>query len=179
MSTLRLSLVALVIATGLLVQAPACAEHDLTCHPSEPLEPRWPKSLEIGSLKAGDDSVPREPGTPNDPTLHLRGTVRPEGTARVAGFLATDGQRLVARPGEPAHASCADTDGDGVAGLSRLVAAFSPINSTREHVLVAIAPIGGDVEQRGIYQLTVTIGGTTLRVEAEAAYGPAGQTRRA
>ncbi len=114
----------------------------------------------------------------SDPTLHLKVIARPDGTARVAGWLATDGQRLVAQAGEPAHASCADTDGDGVAGVSRLVAEFSPTGRTREHVLVTIAPIGTDIEEPGIYHLTVTVGRTTLTVEAEAAYGSARESRQ-
>lgn len=168
MRTRRFPLVALFIASALLLPAPAWAEHDLTCHPTR---------SEISGLKWELDVVELFIPDGGMLSLHLRGTVKRDGTARATGNVNMDGQRLVAQAGKDVQATCADIDGDGVAGLSGLAAQFQT-NRSREGIPVTIAPIGADIGQRGIYQLTVTIGQRTLTVQAEAAYGPTRDARR-
>ena len=108
--------------------------------------------------------------------LHLQLTVNPNGAAHVAGVI-SEADRLVAHAGEPAQASCADTDSDGVAGLTS-VEFSAQTTQTRDHVGVAVVPIGRDIDQSGTYQLAVTIGGRTTTVEADVAYGETRQTSR-
>lgn len=81
---------------------------------------------------------------------------------RLTGFIAGATDRLISQPNEPAQASCANSDGDNVAGLTRLVGTFSPAGQTREHVLLAIVP-DREVDESGTYQISVSvIGARTL-----------------
>lgn len=100
--------------------------------------------------------------TSPDQDLHLTAIVRPDGTVRVSGFIeGMDGQRLIARPNEPAQASCADLDRDGTVGLTELVVPVSPPGQTREHVLLARVTPDREIDESGIYQVVVTDMGST------------------
>jgi hypothetical protein len=103
--------------------------------------------------------------------------VRPDGSIRLAGFIEVGGERLRVVPNEPARATCADADDDGDVGLTSLTATVTPAGA-RQPVLVVITPIGTDIDQRGVYDLTVTVGRTTFTTQAEAAYGPTQEVHR-
>jgi hypothetical protein len=96
--------------------------------------------------------------------------VRSDGTARVSGFVVgADGQRLVARPNEPAHATCADVDRNGTAGLTELaVPVFRP-GPTREPVFLARIVPDGEIDEPGTYHLVVTTTAADGRTETVVA----------
>lgn len=92
----------------------------------------------------------------------LRFTVRvgATGTARATGVIRLEddaGRRiLVAEPGGT-QASCADTDGDGVAGLVRLSAGFRDVE-TGTRFDVVLVPTGPDIGVSGVYELILQVG---------------------
>lgn len=96
------------------------------------------------------------------------GTAHLGGTARVA---AGDGgfDELKAEPGT-SRASVADFDGDGRAGIVLLTGDFRSARA-KALVPVAIHPVGGDIDERGTYLLTVRIDEISTTVEALAVYG--------
>jgi hypothetical protein len=67
------------------------------------------------------------------------------------------------------HASCADTDGDGNAGVVSLGSDFRHPR-TGEIVPVVFVPTTGDIDSPGIYDFAATIGNDTLVFSAKVNY---------
>ena len=92
----------------------------------------------------------------------LRFTVRVSATgrARTTGVIRLEddtGRRiLVAEPGGT-QASCADVDGDGVAGLVRLSAVFRDVE-TGTPFDVVLVPTGSDLGVSGVHELILQVG---------------------
>jgi hypothetical protein len=101
--------------------------------------------------------------------IHFGGTVFSDRTTELRGVIVVGSTRLVAEPATT-RSSCADTDGDGMAGIILLETVYRNVRSG-EKVLVTITPVGTDIDQRDTYTLMVQIGDEVLTVEAQAFYG--------
>jgi hypothetical protein len=89
-------------------------------------------------------------------TVRIRG----DGTARVTGTIRLEddkGRRILVAERGGANASCADTNGDGVAGLVRLEAVFRNAKAKRR-VLVVLVPAGADIGASGVHDLILQVG---------------------
>ena len=88
-------------------------------------------------------------------------TVSSDGTARVHGVrLIPDGTpsgTVLVAENEPATATCADEDGDGVAGLTSLQFNVQDVR-TGEVLPVSLTPVDGEVDESGDKELTLVIG---------------------
>ena len=103
-------------------------------------------------------------------TLNLAAKIAPDGTARLAGVIrlppepaaaTAPSAPIIIAAGGAAEASCADLDGDGTGGLSRLAADFREI-ATGDRIPVVLVPIAHDVDANGVYAVTLQIGDETL-----------------
>ena|SRR5215213_6485206 len=83
-----------------------------------------------------------------DGTAHVRGTIRLEND---------EGRRILVAERGDADASCADSNGDGVAGLVWLKAEFRDAK-TKRRVDVVVVPTGGDLGVSGVHGLIVQVG---------------------
>lgn len=95
------------------------------------------------------------------PQTHFLLTVSSDGTARVHGVRlipdgTTSGTVLVAE-NEPATATCADLDLDGVAGLTSLEFNVRDV-STGEVLPVSLTPVDGELDESGEKELTLVVG---------------------
>jgi hypothetical protein len=145
------------LLTGVLLLSPESlrAEHDGTCHPPS----GWTGRFGLKTFSLDVDPFP---------LLRLRANVTRNGTAHVHGTIRTgdddaDGRRLLAARGG-GEASCADADGDGRGGLTRLAADFRD-GQDREpvHVIVQTLP-GQDIDSSGVYSVLLHRGGITTKV---------------
>jgi hypothetical protein len=91
--------------------------------------------------------------------LHLVLTIASDG-AHVDGTIrleeGSQTRRLVAQG--TGQASCADVDGDGIAGLTRLVAAFRDTATQTSHRIV-LSPVGADIDASEKRDITLEISG--------------------
>jgi hypothetical protein len=99
----------------------------------------------MGALQAGSYSIHVNLDSFGNAQAH--GTVHiPEGTAP---------QVLIAQP-QGTRASCADTDGDGIAGLTSLELLVRNVRSG-ELVPVVVVPDRGEIDEPGWHAITVRI----------------------
>jgi hypothetical protein len=118
-------------------------------------------------------------------------TIRNDGTAQAHGFaLLQDGgmtgggegvdgsgdnsrgpggtlipSRILLLESGATSAACADTDGDGVAGLTGVEVAFGDVRSG-EVVFASIAPHAGEIDESGRHAVTLRIDDESLNGEA-------------
>lgn len=146
------------LGTLLILPASAGAEHDLTCHPPDGPGP-GPSVVTYTIVNAWPKST--------GPALRLTAGITADGTARVLGAIrARDaaGTRLLKAARGGAQTACADTDGDGTAGLTRLAASFRDAK-TGARVPVIITSTGDDIDATGVYAVNVRVGKRTMSGE--------------
>jgi hypothetical protein len=107
-------------------------------------------------------------------TLNLTAKIGGDGTARLTGVIrlpaepataASSSAPVIFTASGAAEASCADLDGDGTGGVSRLAADFREI-ATGDPISVVLIPIEHDVDANGAYAVTLRIGDETLTGDA-------------
>ncbi len=98
---------------------------------------------------------------------HITTSAKSGGSAQAHGVLqirdGTSNTVLIAEK-SPANASCADTDGDGVAGVTSLQFSVRDVH-TGQLLPISIAPVAGDVDDRTRHEATVIVG-SSLRFMA-------------
>lgn len=100
--------------------------------------------------------------------VNLAATFDADGTTRVRGVIRIDDperrQNLVARG--TGQSSCADSDGDGTGGLTRLAAEFRDARTKRPVQVVLRSPPTQDIDASGVYLATLTVGDSTTTLAA-------------
>ena len=97
--------------------------------------------------------------------LNLVVRIAPDGSARLSGAVRFPKITAATAPYAPviialntgAQASCADSDGDGAAGLTRLETEFR-VAATGDRVPVVLTPTKHDVDADGVYEVALQIG---------------------
>jgi hypothetical protein len=126
-----------------------------------------------------------------DAHVDLRLTIAPDGTARMDGAIlvvsALDGpmplddsgspRRLMAN-GTDAQASCADTDGDGHAGIVQIAADLEDAQSGETARIVLETVPTRDIDKRRTYPLTLVIGDERWLLEGRVTLGPTRQRHK-
>jgi hypothetical protein len=107
------------------------------------------------------------------PWLQIHGVVEdPVGLATVHGVLQIgegQTQTVLVAEGAGGTAACADTDGDGIAGLVALTVPFRDTR-TGASVPVRITPSGAqDLDESGAYRLTVAFEERVVEIEVRFA----------
>ena len=93
--------------------------------------------------------------------MHLVVRIPDDGDARASGTVHFgDGASTTVLVAEqaPTTASCADVDGDGVGGLTRLTVTLRDVR-TGEPFLATVLPDGGEADEAGLYPATLVLTG--------------------
>lgn len=95
--------------------------------------------------------------------LHLKAAFDMDGTAHVRGVIRPPGESapILVATQSGAQGACADSDGDGTAGLVRLEADFRDAES-RERFHIVLIPTEHDVDSSGVYRVDLKIGVETF-----------------
>lgn len=111
--------------------------------------------------------------------VHLVAAVAPDGALTIYGALTMNGQSLpdgrssAVLVGAAPQATCADTDGDGIAGITFLQLT-GRIPDTGDEVLVAFVAGDHDLDERGTYDVRLAIGDLNVAVAVKLLPLPAG-----
>jgi hypothetical protein len=142
----------LIFASASFVPPTAHAEHNRTCHPPPPPGGR---SQGINNLKQIGLALHDEAAI-----IDIVADVNPDGRVTARGTAAvsdgTSNTVLVAETRD-ASATCADTNGSGVAGLVELTIPFR-LGRSSERVLATVIPRDGQIDVSGRYPATMRFG---------------------
>lgn len=163
MNILRRSLV-VALTSMLLVFPPVAANHVGTCHFNTPSAPAG------GTVHSSSD-IAFWGNLANRGHLAVTANMLPDDSATVHGSFRiglADGVVIFVPASTAGQATCADADGDGVAGIVSLLFEAKQVR-TGELVPVSIVPTS-DIDSSGTYEVALTIGSDTRVVSMHVSH---------
>jgi hypothetical protein len=112
--------------------------------------------MSLNFAKVKEDPFELPPLDDYDTNASIDGvvTITPSGTAVARGTAELQDTILFAEP-PGTSAACADTNGNGVAGLTQMTISFR-VERSGERVLATVVPHDGEIEGSGRYLATMT-----------------------